>query len=136
MPSADLELEWTGWISEDLLSSLEIGRLAGIKPSGWLGFSTFTAPEGVELVLRHGPRDGFAVDPTGELRRSPVTPGPFYLLDIDSYWVPDGDIPEFARDEIIGRCDLLHAPIDGLFESLITEQLRREVLRKNRQEGD
>jgi len=76
------------------------------------------------------PRDGYAVDPGGELKRSAPVPGAFFLLDIDSYWTPSEGIPEFDVGQLLTTSEDLHAPVRRLFESLITDELREEVLRR------
>jgi uncharacterized protein (TIGR04255 family) len=82
------------------------------------------------LIVRYGPREGFAVAPGGPLQRTTPPPGAFFLLDIDSFWLPTGDVPEFTVDMIVELCVDLHKPVSGLFERLITERLREEVLRR------
>jgi uncharacterized protein (TIGR04255 family) len=81
------------------------------------------------LIVRYGPREGFAVAPGGPLQRATPAPGAFFLLDIDSFWVPTGNVPQFTSASVGELCIDLHEPISRLFEHLITERLRSEVLR-------
>ena len=69
------------------------------------------------------------MDPAGDLKRSTPAPGPYFLLDIDSFWTPSDDVPVFDEDKIVSVCDDLHSPVRDMFEGLITERLRQEVLR-------
>lgn len=80
-------------------------------------------------MLRYGPREGFAVEPGGDLKRSTPTPGPFFLMDIDSFWAPSEGVPEFAVTALLATCDELHAPVRTWFERLVTDRLRAEVFR-------
>jgi uncharacterized protein (TIGR04255 family) len=50
-------------------------------------------------------------------------------MDIDSFWTPSRDVPEFDVKTLLTTCDELHAPVGKLFERLITERLREEVFR-------
>jgi len=52
-----------------------------------------------------------------------------FRLDIDSYWQPSVEVPEFDRDLILDLADTLHKPVREVFERLITDRLREEVLR-------
>jgi uncharacterized protein (TIGR04255 family) len=52
-------------------------------------------------------------------------------MDIDSFWTPEGPIPEYDRDMLVSTCDQLHMPVRRLFESMITDRLREEVLRSD-----
>ena len=81
-------------------------------------------------MLRYGAWEGFAVDPGGDLKRSSATPGPFFLMDIDSFWIPIGGVPEFDVKALLTICDELHTPVGRLFERLITDRLREEILRR------
>ena len=56
-------------------------------------------------------------------------PGPFFLLDIDSFWQPSEVSPTLELNSVLGELDELHMPVREMFESLITEKLRKEVLR-------
>lgn len=50
-------------------------------------------------------------------------------MDIDSFWAPSDGFPEFDIEMLLAMCDDLHAPVRSLFERLITDRLRKEVLR-------
>jgi len=122
--------DWASWIDPALLGPALIGERVDLVVDQWHGITAFTPGRDRTVVLRHGPREGFAVDPAGELKRSTPTPGPFFLLDIDSFWTPGRGIPEFDVETLLAICDDLHIPVRGLFERLITDRLRKEVLRR------
>jgi uncharacterized protein (TIGR04255 family) len=122
--------DWASWVDLTLLGPALIGEQIGLVANQWQGITAFTPGRERTVVLRHGPREGFAVDPAGDLKRSTPTPGPFFLLDIDSFWTPGEGIPEFNVETLLTTCDELHAPVGKLFECLISDRLREEVLRR------
>ena len=63
--------------------------------------------------------------------RCPLSPpGPLFKLDIDSFWHAADEVPEFGVDLILNQADALHEPVRYVFESLITDRFREEVLRR------
>ena len=120
---------WADWVDGSLLGPAPMGSRLGLLAAEWQGLVRFDAGPGRSIVLRYGPREGYAVDPGGDLKRPMADSGPFFLLDIDSFWTPTGEIPEFDSGRILAVVDELHAPVSQLFETLITERLRSEVLR-------
>lgn len=123
------DISWGEWLHGSLLGPVAVGSGIGLRADTWQGISAFTGEEGRGLVLRYGPREGYAVAPDGDLRRPTPAPGPFFLLDIDSYWTPPGDIPDLRGDDVMEIIDRLHVPVRDVFEGLISEKLRDEVLR-------
>lgn len=147
--------DWALWVAESLLGPAPVAADLGLQASQWQGVAVFEplAPTGAaaenglvsaspedsdplhgsdSLVLRYGAADGYAVDPGGELKRPVPPPGPFFLLDIDSSWTSASEVPPLDRDEVVHITTRLHAPVRALFESLITDRLREEVLRHER----
>jgi uncharacterized protein (TIGR04255 family) len=122
--------DWDSWVSPMLLGPSSVGEAFGCVPVTWQGVSVFQSSEQRKLVLRYGPREGYAVQPGGDLKRTTPPPSEFFLLDIDSFWERVDSVPEFDSNWILGESDDLHSPIRGLFESLITDRLRDEVLRR------
>jgi len=124
-------IDWEPWVDTSLLGPAPLGEKLGLSVVEWQGLTAFTPGANRSLVLRYGPRHGYAVEPGADLKRSTPNPGPFFLTDIDSFWIPSEGIPVFDVDQLVARSDELHAPVSKLFESLITDRLREEVLRRD-----
>ena len=126
VPESDGQ-DWTNWISSSLLGQAEVGRKLELEPLQWQGVTVFGRGAARFITLRHGPRDGYAVDSGGDLKRPTPTPGPYFLIDIDSFWASEGTVPELDLERVLRMADDLHEPAGSLFESLITPRLRKEV---------
>lgn len=128
VPDLEGPTNWERWISGSLTS------IAGIRQEGpaaqtWQGMAVFgTQSEGV--ALRHGTFEGYAVEPAGDLRRPTPAPGPFYLLDLDSYWIPEGDVPQLDWDTVEERFNAVGLSAYELFQDLVTDRYRTEVLKR------
>lgn len=127
VPGGDDVNDWSPWVHPSLLAA-QPDEGVDLPLLDWQGISQFGPTDGRSLVLRYGPRRGYAVEPNGPLRRSETPTGSFFLLDIDSFWEASGPVPEFEPAQLMTRCDDLHTPVRRLFEGLITEKLRKEVL--------
>lgn len=124
------DTNWQQWVDESLLGPTQVGEKLGLQPTQWQGITIFTPGTDRTVALRYGPNEGYAVEPGGELKRPTPVPGPFFLLDIDSFWMPGEGDSEFDVDGLMAISDDLHTPVRELFENLITEELREEVLRR------
>jgi uncharacterized protein (TIGR04255 family) len=120
--------EWHEWIDPTLLGPAPIVEDLGLDTGQMQCVFLLTNAADRAIILRYGLREGYAVDPGGDLKRPSPAPGPFFLLDIDSSWTPAGEIPEPDPDKLPELCDELHSPIRKLFETFITAKLRAEVL--------
>jgi uncharacterized protein (TIGR04255 family) len=123
--------DWTQWIIPGLttIASLEAGATGPAR--SWQGMAIF-GDQQQGVVLRHGNLEGYAVNPSGDLRRRPTPPpGPYYLIDLDSYWTPEGETPTLDWDNVESRYDTAALNAQGLFEQLITDKYRQEVLRRD-----
>lgn len=120
---------WQDWLDPTLLGPAHVGGGLGLTARGNEGLTVFTSGGNRTLVLRYGAQDDYAVQSTPQLRRPLPPPGPLFKLDIDSFWQAGDEVPEFATERILGIADLLHEPVSGVFESLISDRLREEVLR-------
>jgi uncharacterized protein (TIGR04255 family) len=129
VPVTDEGVDWGPYVDVTMLGPAVLAPELGLVNEQWQGIAVFHPAPGDALVLRYGPRVGYAVEPGGDLRRPAPPPGPFFLMDIDSFWAPSDEVPEFAVDPLLETSDRLHAPVRRLFERLITERLRAEVLR-------
>lgn len=123
-------IDWEPWVDTTLLGPAHRGEKLGFPAAHWQGITAFAPGPDRAAVLRYGPREGYAVEPGGDLKRPAPTPGPFFLMDIDSFWTPSEEVPKFDVDQLIATSDELHAPVRTLFEGLITDRLREEVLRR------
>jgi len=131
-PSPDA---WKPYIDHALVTPAEVVDevLPNMRPRSWNGVLHLQSSNGTTLVVRYGALDGHAVNPDGPLRLTRRTePGPFFLLDIDSFWHAEEVIADFDLSEVLATCDQLHRPISAVFERCITDRLRDEVLRKER----
>lgn len=80
-----------------------------------------------DRALRAG--HGRALDPNYYLRRTlPAQPGPFFQLDIDSFWTPAASIPEYNRDAVRATFHNLYEPAHALFQEMLTSRLRDDLL--------
>lgn len=122
--------DWRGLIDDRLLAPLGL-EANGRDPEDAQGLVRFELGERRGVVMRFGPRTGRAVGDAPLTLRGPVLDGPFFLVDIDSFWTAPEPLPSFDIDSILSVCDELHRPVRDLFESAITDRLRDEVLRRS-----
>lgn len=123
------QLDWSQWVSSSLTGPKGVD-LPMISQEGTALF-TSGREDATILALRYGSQYGYAVESTPQLRRPMPTPGPFFRFDIDSF-LDENEVPEFDVNAILGICDRLHTPVRDVFESLITDKLRNEVLRNDK----
>lgn len=120
---------WGEWVDPALLGPAHIGSGLNLVPTAGEGVIVFSNMDNRALVLRYGAQEDLAVQSTPDLRRPMPLPGPLFKFDIDSYWQSGDEIPEFTTDRVLAQADDLHNPVRGVFESLISDRLREEVLR-------
>ena len=127
----DGRVEWSNWIAEPLLGPQRLTP-GGLAMTEWQGAAVFRdAQPGRSLIVRYGPGVGQALDPNYHLRRStPPQTGPYFLMDIDSFWTPSGSIPEYSRDALLTTYQDLYAPARGVFQDALTSRLKDELLRQ------
>jgi uncharacterized protein (TIGR04255 family) len=114
--------QWRGWINDDLLVG---GILDDYETIDYRGAAVAQIDEGHQMAVRFGVLSEPVVNPQGPLRIPSSPTGPYFLLDIDSYWDPSADeLPEFNAEEVLAICERLHQPILNTFERAITDQLR------------
>jgi uncharacterized protein (TIGR04255 family) len=122
-------IDWDGYINPGLLWAIKLDPKLRLQRTESL--AEFEMDGGYKTVMRFGAMSGRVVDPGGPLRLRRTGDGPFFLIDLDSFWLPtDEDIPEFSVQRVLETCMELRKPIRGLFEASITDRLRDEVLRK------
>lgn len=125
----DDPLRWSEWVDASLLGPVGCATSLGLNVEQADGSALLRHGPQTLLIVRFGPREGFAVPPGGLLERPAPAPGPFFLLDIDSFWQPTGEVPRFNIEWVLATTEGLHTPVSDLFEALITDKLRTEVLR-------
>ncbi|WP_251883909.1 TIGR04255 family protein [Bifidobacterium longum] len=125
----DPQPRWEDWVNLSLLGPKTVSGHHGLTLLGNQGIAVFGGEEGTTLVLRYGTQDEYVIPSTPQLRRPMPSPGPLFKLDMDSFQTYDDYIPPFEAGDILETADLLHKPVKNVFEDLITERLREEVLR-------
>ena len=127
---ADGRIEWASGIAEPLLGPQRVAP-GGLTLTEWQGAAVYReAQPGKSIIVRYGPGLGQALDPNYHLRRTiPVQPGPFFLLDIDSFWTPVGSIPEYNRDTVLETFQSLYEPARSVFQEMLIGRPQDDLLR-------
>jgi len=119
--------EWRPYIDAGLLAPKRTAL--GLEASAFNTLVEFTLGEEQGVNMRVGAVKGRVIDPTGPLRVKSDSDGPFFLIDIDSFWAPPVDeLPPFSADVVVDICSRLHEPSRALFESALTDRAR-EIFR-------
>ncbi|MET7746566.1 TIGR04255 family protein [Streptomyces sp. NPDC005385] len=128
VPNLDGATGWQYWISGALTGISDVSTEATAAQT-WQGMAVFGTPS-AGVALRHGTFEGYAVEPAGDLRRPAPAPGPFYLLDLDAYWIPGGDVPQLDWTNVEEHFNAVGLAAYELFQQLITDNYRMEVLER------
>lgn len=128
--SADGRIDWASGIAEPLLGPQQVTP-GGLTLTEWQGAAVYReAQPGKSIIVRYGPGLGQALDPNYHLRRTiPVQPGPFFLLDIDSFWTPVGSIPEYDRETVRETFHTLYEPARAVFQEMLIGRPQDDPLR-------
>ena len=120
----DDPLGWPPYISEALVAPMRLSS----KPLQIMQGAVVYRPEETRgVVLRFGALKGRSVDLGGPLRVPDLGDGPFFLLDIDSYWEnPPDELPEFSPQGVVEVLDRLHDAAQDVFEASITDKARAQ----------
>lgn len=123
-------LDWSGYVNADLLRPLVVAE--GYHPAAVEGVIRLDCGEARGVLIRYASLDGQGVVGGGPLkRRSRPADGPFFVVDIDSYWSSEGlDVPDFSAGSVLETFDTLHQPVGVLFLRMVTEQFKDEVARR------
>ena len=118
---------WERWLSGDLLAARSIGephRLSMLQ-----GTMQFETGEDTNLVVRYAMLTGPGVVQPASLRPlETAPPGPFFVIDIDSYWQPLPDRRhEFDPEFIAMQLDKLFPPVEEAFRRGAITNRRRNV---------
>lgn len=122
-------IDWQLWISEDLLYPLNSIRNLVQSPIPLQTLSVLQAEDDKFVKIRHGRGQGYEFEGVNDFSRELPSPGPYFLLDIttESFFAP-GTSPRALPQKL----DDLHTTARGVFESLITDKFRKEVLENDR----
>lgn len=122
--------DWAPYVAPELLGPLDV--LESDQAITTQALVEYVLDSQERLVLRYGATRGWMVAPTGFLRTPINDDGPYFLLDLDSFWTAsDEEVPPFDANEILRICEDLHAPVRRVFEASITDKLRDDVLRRH-----
>jgi uncharacterized protein (TIGR04255 family) len=130
--------DWRDYLDVSLLGAAEVVLTAlgskGYRANAWQGVTQLVGTEDRWLQVRHGAGLGTVVNTNGPLRFPKETDQrPAFILDLDSYWQPS-EVGDFSVEILMQECERLHEPLSIVFERIITDRLRDEVLR-NRGDG-
>ena len=120
--------DWHPWINKDLLTPLKV--VSPFGKSMILGQLGITTVENSAIHIWFGMGDGHVVEDGIFKLPNGTGEGTFFLLDIDSFWLNQGNLDKFDLENTISISDQLHNPINAIFEKCITEQLRTKFLRR------
>jgi uncharacterized protein (TIGR04255 family) len=133
IPGVARPSDWRPYVAPTMLGPIDL--LGDADANITQALVEFTPRERQRLVMRYGATHGWMVAPDGVLRSKSTESGPYFLIDLDSFWTPPEDeLPEFVGHEVMQICDELHSPVRVAFEAAITDKLRNDVLRGSRDE--
>ncbi|MGW1605406.1 TIGR04255 family protein [Streptomyces eurythermus] len=120
--SAEEGPDWAKWVAPELLASAHL--LASGHAAGAMGTVLYHLDEDDWVAFRWGDVVGTSiVDRDVPLRREQAPRGPFFALDIDSFWDP-GEPAPLDPDGLMGCYRRLRPPAGELFQAAITENAR------------
>lgn len=129
VPGVSCPADWAGFIHPSLLGPLNL--VNGLAPEDHQAQVVFRIHDHHLVRLRYGATEGWSVDPDGPLNVRNEGSGPYFLIDLDSFWAaPSTEFPEFSVERTVALVNELHRPLRNLFESSITDRLRDSVFRQ------
>lgn len=116
--------DWRGWVADPLVDFLGVASQA-TADSGQ-GFAEYRLGDHQSLTFRFAALHGPGVVGNDPLQRPTVPqPGPFFVLDVDSYHQrPSGDPADFHPGWVSGILTDLHDPAGQTFQNAITNRSR------------
>lgn len=121
--------DWAKFVDKRLVGPLTL-KLGTTPPETVQGTLQYNLGGSKRVVMRFGVQKGRAIGDAPLRRRKKALPeGLYFLVDIDSFWTGQEPLTEFSIDVTLATCDELHRPVRQLFEGIITDRLRDEVLR-------
>ncbi|TDN92218.1 uncharacterized protein (TIGR04255 family) [Microbacterium sp. BK668] len=124
--------DWADWLDPSLLaprvkssgSELQLKQQQAVVQYGG-------HDRGETITVRYGAMDGppAVTSAPNLIRPNLPAPGSYFLIDTDAAWeITDGEeLPAVTSPGVVGLADKLHAPMKEIFESFITDRLRKEV---------
>lgn len=129
VPGVNSPKDWSDYVDPSLLGPLDL--VDGLASEDHQAQIAFRIHDHHLVRFRYGATEGWSVDPGGPLRVRNMGSGPYFLIDLDSFWTaPAAEFPEFSVEKTIDLIKDLHAPLRCLFEASITERLRDTVFRQ------
>lgn len=130
----DDDLGWSRWVVSSLLGPQDALADLKLTTQAQQHVVQCEGPHaGDSLTLRYGASRGAVIQTTPTLQRLKEAPaeGNFFLIDIDSAWTdPRNAVPVLDSELVDAIAERLHEPVGTLFESLITPELRTQVLQQ------
>lgn len=123
--------DWAKYVNSKLVAPLTL-PLGTQTPQTLQGAIQFELNDSRNVAMRFGAQKGRYVGDAPLRRRKSAEDGMYFYIDIDSFWTGGEPIREFSAHDILATCDDLHEPTRQLFDSVITERLRADVLRNAR----
>jgi uncharacterized protein (TIGR04255 family) len=118
--------DWKAWINPDLIVG---GVIDGYDTKDYLAQMLLEVDDQRRLTIRYGRVSAPVVDPNGPLKVANSPVGPYFLLDIDSFWEAPADaFEEFDAAQVREESLRLHEPVRDIFERAITTELRNHFL--------
>jgi uncharacterized protein (TIGR04255 family) len=120
--------DWQGWIASEVLGPVTL--LSGFDAAEFQTVVRLDRGDS-HVLTRFAALSGAGVVSEGPMRRrSRHEPGPFFVIDLDSYReTPGPEMMRFVAYELVTIVDALHDPAGDLFHRCITDQLRDEFRR-------
>lgn len=130
VPIADVR-DWRGWVADSLVDAAAV--ISDHKAINLQGIIQYEIGANRLLTLRFAAAPSGAVVSNEPLKRRRQSPGgPFFVLDIDSFWQsPSEETPNWDTEAIMSAIDQLHEPVGSAFQDIITDKLREVVLRRS-----
>ena len=114
--------DWKDWIHHDLLVG---GIIDDFQTNDYIAQASLELDALRRMTVRYGRVSQPVVNPDGVLKIYNSPTGPYFLLDIDSFWEPSRDeFLEYDAGTVNEVLMTLHEPVRVVFERAITQALR------------
>lgn len=118
-PNVESTRDWEQWICPDLVTPARF--LPEMPAVGLRGVTVYGVGDRTVMVFQWGEVIGRSVvAPSTVVRKSASPDGRFFVLDADTFWVPESPIA--ARPtELVERFHELHTPASAVFRTSLTK---------------